>query len=473
MMFDPSRQEDFERIGRVVEKNERVGRGLVDRLFRRWVPPENLDRVDWVSDADWACTQQEPIRARALLWAIVATFALLLGWSAFAPLDEVTRGVGKVVPSTGTQLIQSVDGGVVEEILVTEAQSVHKGQLLVRIDPTRFVANLEERNARSMALRARAARLEALVQGRPFEVAQDVAEEVPDLVRQERELYETCRNSLESQLTVARERLAQRKQELRETEARLSQASRTYELATKELAVTKPLLASGAVSELDVLRLEREISRARGDRDQARAQASRVRSGIDEAQGMIRDIELDFKNRWRTELAETLGDLGSLSEGSRALVDRVTHSEIRAPVSGTVKRVFVNTVGGVVMPGGEVIELVPHDDELVVEAKIAPKDRAFLRPGQSAVVKLTAYEYAIYGGLRAVVEHISADTITDPNGLTYYLARLRTEESGFGEELPILPGMMAQVDILTGKKTVLAYILKPILRAKANALRER
>jgi adhesin transport system membrane fusion protein len=239
------------------------------------------------------------------------------------------------------------------------------------------------------------------------------------------------------------------------------------------LNVTRPLLESGAVSELDIIRLEREIARTRGERDQARARISRLRAGIEEAQGMIKDIDLEQKDAWRTELTSTMGEIASLSEGSRALQDRVTHSEIKAPVDGTVKRLFVNTLGGVVMPGGEVVEIVPHDDELVVEAKIAPKDRAFLKPGQNAVVKLTAYEYAIYGGLEGTVEHISADTITEPNGQTYYLARVRTQQSGFGEDLPILPGMMAQVDILTGKRTVLTYILKPILRAKANAMRER
>jgi adhesin transport system membrane fusion protein len=182
---------------------------------------------------------------------------------------------------------------------------------------------------------------------------------------------------------------------------------------------------------------------------------------------------MSFNARWRKELTETMGEIAALFEGSRALQDRVTHSEIRSPVDGTVKRLFVNTIGGVIMPGGEVVEVVPLNDEMVVEAKIAPRDRAFLSPGQEAVVKFTAYEYAIYGGLDAVVEHISADTITEPNGQTYYLVRVRTHKSSFGDGLPVLPGMMAQVDILTGKKTVLAYIMKPLLRAKANALSER
>ena len=473
MMFDPGRQTDFERLGRLTDKTDGKGRKLVDRLFSPWISPGDLGVENWTGDADRAIIQQAPVRARAMLYTIAITFLLLLLWAAFAPIDEVTRGIGKVVPLSGTQIIQTVDGGVVEEIFVSEAQHVKKGEVLFRIDPTRFVSSLGERRTRALALKAKAARLQALVKGEPFEVSPEVSDEVPSIVKEERNLFETNRKSLEARLLVARERLSQRTQELSEAQSALVQASKGYELAAKELKVTRPLLESGAVSELDILRLEREIARTRGERDQARARISRFRAGIEESQGMISEIELDQKDLWRTELIRTLGEIASLSEGSRALQDRVTHSEIRSPVDGTIKRLFVNTRGGVVMPGGEVVELVPHDDELVIESRIAPKDRAFLRPGQSAIVKLTAYEYAIYGGLEGTVEHISADTISDPNGQTYYLVRVRTQQSGFGEDLPILPGMMAQVDIITGKKTVLSYILKPLLRARANALRER
>ena len=470
-MFDPTRKEDFDRLAGITEKSP--GRGFVDRLFGRWIPPETPGSMDWVSSADWANIQQEPVRARAVLWIIFATFILLILWSAFAPLDEVTRGVGKVVPSSGTHIIQSVDGGVVEKIMVKEAQLVKEGDLLLKIDPTRFVSSLGAKNIRAMALKARKARLRALLNGEPFDPPEEVVKAVPDIVEQEKDYYQTSRNSMESQLNVARERLQQIKQELGETKARLNQARRSYDLAARELEVTEPLLETGAISELDVIRLKREMSAARGEMEESRARASRIRSGIEEAQGMISEVEMNFNTRWRKELTETMGEIAGLFEGSRALQDRVTHSEIRSPVDGTVKRLFVNTLGGVVMPGGEVVEVVPLEDDMVVEAKIAPRDRAFLSPGQDAVVKFTAYEYAIYGGLDAVVEHISADTITERNGQTYYLVRVRTHKSSFGDGLPVLPGMMAQVDILTGKKTVLAYIMKPLLRAKANALSER
>lgn len=237
--------------------------------------------------------------------------------------------------------------------------------------------------------------------------------------------------------------------------------------------MTRPLVKSGAVSDVDILRLERDVSRMRGERDQAVAQISRVQAAITEAEGKIQEVELAVRNQWRAELSETMSKLGSLSEGARGLEDRVKHAEIRSPVRGTVKRLLVNTVGGVVQPGKDVVEIVPLDDALILEARVKPKDIAFLRPQQPAVVKFSAYDFAIYGGLDAVVEHISADTVLDDKGNAFYIVRVRTLQNALGEGMPIIPGMVADVDILTGKKTVLAYLAKPVLRAKANALTER
>jgi len=472
-MLDPSRKEDFDRLGRLVKGGENAGARFLAFFSGRWFKPGNDDEFNWLDDADRARLRQEPVRARVMLWTIFTICIVLLAWSALAPLDVVTRGVGKVVPSTGTRIVQSVDGGIIEEIAVSEGQSVEKDQLLVRVDPTRFAAGLGEREARAVSLEARAARLRALVEKKPLVFPAGLEDKSPQIVEQERQLYETGRRSLDSRLEVAGQRLDQRKQELREIGARQIQASRTLELALQELEATKPLLESGAVSEMDILRLERDVAEARGERDRSSADAARARSSVEEAQGELREAELDFRNRWRSELSETLSDLASLSESSVALEDRLRHSEIRAPIAGVVKRIFVNTPGGVLMPGSEVAELVPHGDQMIIEAMVSPKDRAFIRQGQKAIVKLTAYEYAIYGGLEGVVEHISADTITDSSKMTYYLVRVRTVESGFGEDLPVLPGMTAQVDILTAKRTVLSYILKPILRARGNALTER
>jgi adhesin transport system membrane fusion protein len=471
-MLDPTKREGFDRIGRVIGKLERFGRSLTGNAFSRLLPGDVAQPRDWQSDAEWATHQQAPLRTRFLIYSIFVTFALLLGWSAFASLDEVVHGIGKAIPTSGTQVIQSVDGGVVEAILVKEAQRVEKDEVLLRIDPTRFTSSLGERRAQVMALMAKAARLEALTRGGAYIPSEEVSQSVPHIVEHERRLYQTSQEELNSRIGISRELAAQRRQELAEANARLIQVGRAYELAQEELQVTKPLLATGAVPQVEIMRLEKEVARARGDRDQARAQVSRTRAAIDEAEGQVREVELRYRNAWRNELSSTLRELESLTEGNRALADRVSHSDIRSPIRGTVKRFFVNTPGAVVMPGGMVAEIVPEEDMLVVETQLSPKDRAFIRPGQAAVVKFTAYEYAVYGGLEGVVEHIGPDTITDEKGNTYYLARIRTHKPGFGKNLPILPGMVAQVDILTGKKTVLSYLLKPLFRAKANALRE-
>ncbi|NIC41764.1 HlyD family type I secretion periplasmic adaptor subunit [Aquabacterium sp. A08] len=467
-------EKDFERLGKATQKASRLGETLFGRVVHK-LGAGGADResLDWASDADWAQLQQEPLRARVLLRGAAVVLGGLLLWAAFAQVDEVTRGEAKVVPTSQVQIVQSVDGGVVEEILVREGQVVEAGQLLLRVDPTRFASSLGESRVSQLALRAKAERLQALVQNRAFNPPADLLKDAPDIVAQERSLYESRRAELSAQISITQSQLSQRQQELNEARARKEQAERGLELVQRELAATKPMVATGAVSEVEVLRLDQQVARLRGDRDQATAQISRVQSAIAEAQRRIEEVQLNARNQMGAELSDTMGRLSALSEGGRALEDKVAKAEIKSPVRGTVKRLLVNTVGGVVQPGREVLEVVPLDDVLVLEAQITPKDIAFLRPGLEATIKFTAYDYAIYGGLKADVENISADSVVDEKGNAFYIVRLRTREASLGEGLPIIPGMVAQVDILTGKKTVLAYLLKPVLRAKANALSER
>lgn len=428
---------------------------------------------DWATQADWARLQEEPLRARAILYVAFVIVVALAVWASLAEVDEVTRGDGRVIPSSQLQVIQSVDGGIVEEIAVREGQIVEAGELLLRIDPTRFVSSLLENRAERLSLQAKAARLSALTQGTELVIPDEVWRDAPETAAHEQRLFESSLAAMAAQQSIAREQLAQRQQELNEVRSRREQAARGLDLVMQELSVTRPLVATGAVSEVEVLRLERDVARLRGERDQATAQISRLQAAVAEANRKIQEIELNVRNQMRSELSETMARLASLSEGSRALADRVKHAEVRSPVRGTVSRLRVTTVGAVVQPGRDVVEIVPLDDALVLETRITPRDIGFLRPGQEAMVKFSAYDFAIYGGLEAVVEHISADTITDERGHAHYLVRVRTLEASLGDGLPIIPGMVAQVDILTGKKTILSYLLKPVLRAKANALTER
>ncbi|QFT85227.1 Type I secretion system membrane fusion protein PrsE [Halomonas sp. THAF12] len=466
-------QQGFEAIGRVSKAGRRPLGRLMERLFA-WrsgvVPPGD----EWFSEADWACLQQEPLRARWLLYLVVLAVIVLIVWSAFAPLDEVTRGSGRIIPSSQLQKVQSFDGGVVQEVLVTEGERVERGQLLMRIDPTRFLANFRENRAQAESLEARVERLQALVSDAPFAPSSELSEKAPNIVAQERELYRTNLDALEEQKSILREQLAQRRAELDEAVSRRDTAARELGMAGRELNLTRPLLNSGAVSEVEVLRLQRDVTQARGQRDQAAAQVERLQSAIDEAESKLREVALNARNDWRDALSSALADLGALDESSAGLEDRVRLSEIRSPVDGIVQRLTINTIGGVAQPGQEVVEVVPTNDTLMVEARIAPQDIAFLRPGQPATIKLTAYDFAIYGGLQAELVRISPDTITDDDGNTFYLVRVRTVQGDSEHQtLDVIPGMTAQVDIMTGKRTVMQYMLKPVLRAWGNALGER
>ena len=445
-----------------------------DRILDGAEKKEIHDDADYMADAEWVMAEQKLRGSRIAVLLTFAAVLVLIVWAAFAQLDEVTRGEGKVIPSRQVQVMQSLDGGIVSEILVKEGQQVKTGQLLLKVDPTRFVSSLRENRAQYIALLAKAARLTAVASGKPFVPPPELVKEAPDLIEQERSAYENKRLELDATVGVASQQLSQRRQELNEVTAKREQATQSYNLTARELEVTRPLAKTGAVSEVELLRLERDVARYRGERDSSSAQIPRIQASISEAQRKIEEVELNMRNQARSELSDTNAKLAALSAGSEGLADRVKQAEIRAPMNGTVKQLFANTVGGVVQPGKEIIEIVPSDDALLLEARVQPKDIAFLRPGQPALVKFTAYDFSIYGGLEATLEQIGADTITDEKGNAFYIVRVRTTRSTIGDaHMPIIPGMVAEVDILTGKKSLLSYLMKPVLRAKASALTER
>jgi membrane fusion protein, adhesin transport system len=424
-------------------------------------------------EADAVMSRSRTQRAQTIVRTAVVVVLLLIVWATLAHVDEVTRGEARVIPSRQLQLVQSLDGGVVSEILVQEGQVVERDQLLLKIDETRATSGVRESAAQGFALGARQARLRALAEGNPFVPPAAGSEEEKRILEEERRLYETRRSELDTLLAINGQQLQQRQQELAEMRARRASAERSLEFGLRELAKTRPLLASGAVSEVDILRLERDVERSRGESEQSGAQIARVQAAIGEAQRKTQETELTFRNEARKELAEVVGKLNALNEGAVALADKVDKSQIRSPVRGRVQRLLANTVGGVVQPGKDIVEIVPLDDALVLEARVQPKDIAFIAPGQAATVKFSAYDFSIYGGMAAEVENISPDTVVDDRGNAFYLVRVRTKTAGFNDKLPIIPGMTAEVDILTGNKSVMAYLLKPVLKAKAYALRER
>ncbi|MEJ5992496.1 HlyD family type I secretion periplasmic adaptor subunit [Ramlibacter sp. PS3R-8] len=432
-------------------------------------PPE----PGFAADAARAELDQEPLRARWLLRAFWLTLALGLAWASFTKVDEITRGEGRVIPSKQLQVLQSLDGGVVSEILVKEGQVVEAGQVLVNIDTTRFDSSVAENRSQYLSLLTRVARLKALADDTAFVAPPEAVAQTPKTADAELQAYQAARSALAAQLSVAEQQLAQRRQEIAEAQAKREQAAKAYQLTAQELAYTKPLIASGAVSEVDVLRLEREASRFLGERDIAAAQISKAQSAMSESTRKIQEITLQFRSEARKELSENLARLNASAAGSAGLADKVDKSVIRSPLRGTVKKLYVATVGGVVQPGKDIVEVVPLEETLLLDARVLAKDIAFLRPGAKAIVKFTAYDYTIYGGLEGRVEMIGADSVTDDKGNTFYMVRVRTGKSQLAQGLPIIPGMVAEVNILTGQKSVLAYLLKPVIRARQSAFTER
>lgn len=465
----------FEKIGNITAREGFWGYlgkpvyWLVDRI----VATETAQGKSWPEQAHYVMMDQGMLRARLVMRAILLILAILLLWASLAEVDEVTRGEGRVIPSRQVQVIQSLDGGIVADILVQLGDTVKRGQPLIKIDETRAISSLRENESQFLSLKAKEARLKALANGGSFNPPDEVQQKVPETYLQELQLFNNSRAELDSQVNIARDQLAQRERELSEVQFKKEVAIKTYESTNKELAANRPLLNSGAVSEIEILRLERDANRAKGDIDQASAQSGRIAAAISEARRKISEAQQSFMSKVRVELNETTAKINSLTQSSLALSDKVKQSMLVSPVNGKISKLYFNTIGGVIQPGKEVMEVVPTDDSLIIETRVLTKDIAFIRPQQPAVIKLTAYDYTIYGSLDGLVEDIAADSTIDDKGNAYYVVKVRTIKNNMGEQLPIIPGMVAQVDILTGKKTILSYLLKPVLKAKSYALTER
>ncbi|CAI8740269.1 Membrane fusion protein (MFP) family protein [Pseudomonas sp. IT-196MI5] len=424
-----------------------------------------------------ALIEDAPRVVRLTIWAIIAFFVFLMLWANFAVIDEVTKGDGKAIPSSKIQKIQNLEGGIVAELFVKEGQIVEAGAPLIRLDDTRFASNVGETEADRLSMLLRVERLSAEVEDRPLNFPEDVLKAVPGQAKNEESLYISRRQQLHDEIGGLQEQLIQRQQELREFTSKQAQYRQQLGFQRQEISMSEPLVAQGAVSPVEVLRLRRAEAETRGQLDATTLAIPRAESAIKEVQRKVDETRGKFRSEALTQLNEARTDLNKAQATGKALEDRVSRTLVTSPVRGIVNKLLVNTIGGVIQPGSDLVEIVPLDDTLLVEAKIRPQDIAFLHPGQEATVKFTAYDYTIYGGLKARLEQIGADTITDEDKkTTYYIIRLRTDRSHLGTDdkpLLIIPGMVASVDIITGKKTVLSYLLKPIIRARAEALHER
>ena len=431
---------------------------------------------DYMPELAGATLQDSPRLSRITVWLAAALLLSAVIWAWFAVLDEVTMGEGKAIPSSKVQVIQNLEGGIVTEIFVREGQMVNKGDTLLRLDDTRFKSNKGESEADRYALTAQVERLSAEAEGRPFEISEEVRSKAPQVAEDELSLYQSRQRRLTSEKQTLNEQLRQKTQELAEFRSKADQYRSGLALLQQELNMSTPLVGTGAISPVEILRLKRSAVEARGSLNATTLAIPRAEAAIAEIKSKVEESEAGFRSDAAKELNEKRTDLSKITASSIAIDDRVTRTTVVSPVHGIIKLLKVNTIGGVVQPGSDLVEIVPLGENLLVEARIRPQDIAFLHPGQEAMVKFTAYDYTIYGGLKAELEQIGADTVTDDEGNSFYVIKLRTNKSHLGTEenpLLIIPGMVASVDIITGKKSVLSYLLKPIIRARSEALRER
>ncbi|HJN51305.1 MAG: HlyD family type I secretion periplasmic adaptor subunit [Pseudomonadales bacterium] len=437
-----------------------------------------IDREDMQFMLETAAAEIEalPISLHLILWSSVLFLLSALIWANWATLDELARADGRVIPSSQVQIIQNLEGGILAEVLCRQGDRIDKGDILLRLDDTRFASSYNEGKLSSHALQSLIARLESEVTGTAFVPPADFPAEGQALLARELSLYRSRQVELNAALDILTQQLSQQTQTLRELESEIGKYDKNAQLAEQELALTEPLVETGAVSQVELLRLQVAVNESVGRLDVARLAIPKIESAITEAEGKISERKQQFISDAQAQLNEAKTQFSRLSISNVALQDRVQRTDVRSPVDGTVKQILVNTIGGIIQPGMDLIEIVPANDTLLVEAKIRPSDIAFIHPGQKATVKLTAYDFSIYGGLDSVLELISADTITDERGEHFFQIQVRTNRNYLGSKenpLPIMPGMIASVDILTGKKTVMDYILKPLKRAQASALSER
>ncbi|MEM9635179.1 MAG: HlyD family type I secretion periplasmic adaptor subunit [Pseudomonadota bacterium] len=403
-------------------------------------------------------------------------FAVGIAWAYFATLEEVTRGDGRVIPSRQIQVVQAPDRGIVEKIFVREGDIVEEGQPLIEIDDTTFSSQLGEIRQRRWALMARIARLDSEADQRPLEFPDLLTKAVPELIEEEENVYRDKKASLDNELSVLRNQSSQREQEYQELLAKETKLQSVIEIMKREVEINRKLYERKVLPEIEFLRLQRQLKESEGELQITKASVQRALAAKEEARERSRNAVSSFVSDARQQLAEARGELAVINESMKGAADRVRRTELVSPVKGIINKLNITTIGAVVQPAADLVEIVPLEDTLLIEAQIRPKDVAFLHPGQNAQVKITAYDFSVYGGLEGKLERISADTTEDEEGNRFFRVMIRTDKNYLGSDtdpLPIIPGMVASIDILTGEKTVLDYILKPIKKVRDEALRER
>lgn len=444
-------------------------------MTAKLLPPKE-DEKDFMSDLE-ASYNLEPSRlASIMLWTISGLVIFMVLWAALSKVEQLTRGQGQVIPSGDIQIVQSLEGGILQELLVQEGDLVEKGQILLRISDVNFSSEERGVEARTHALLAKKARLTAEAEGKPFTLSEEIIAAAPKIAKNEEALYESRQNELKNAESILDEKITSVKGQISEAEADITRMQDSAALLQKELVITREMVEQKAMSKMEELRLQRESSDIKGRINTTRERIKSLQADLKSAQQERADKNDKFRSQALGELNEVETGLTELSANLESIGDRVDRTEIRAPVSGIVNKVAVKTIGGVIEHAQRVIEIVPIDDNLKIVAKISPNDIAFLEVGQDVKVKITAYDPQRYGSLQGKLIRLGANSSSDQNGNIYFEAEVTTEKNHLGSEekpLPITPGMVAQIEIVTGKRSILSYLAKPFTRAFNVALTER
>ncbi len=434
---------------------------------------KNTDFMDELN----AVTKSTPREGSRILLLTIFFLILFLGiWSYISEIEELARGEGQVVPSAEIQVIQSLEGGIVQDILVTEGDRVEKDQVLVRLSDVFFASEERGTEARLLGLQAKKARLDAEAKGTEFNVAAAISENAPEIAKNEVALYTSRKAEFENQKSIYEDKVAAIKSRISEAQSEAARYESSRASLQKELNITKKMVEQRAVPEMEKMRIEREVNDASGRAREARQRAAALRSELNGAESELKDLADKFRTAALGELNEVETQLSSLQENLKSIGDRVYRTEVRAPVAGTVDKISIKTIGGILEPAQPIVEIVPLGDDLKIIAKVSPNDIAFLKPGQDVNVKITAYDPQKFGSLKGVLKRISANSVQGENGEIFFEVEVRTGRNHLGTQqnpLPITSGMIANIEVITGKRTIMQYMLKPILRAQSVALTER
>lgn len=438
---------------------------------------ERKEKIEAYADRYFMTDDELPLHRHMLLVIIFAFFVVFVVWASFATLNETARGEGQIIPAGEVQVIQNLEGGIVDEFFAHEGESVKKDQPIMRLRDVGANSDFGSNQARYLGLMAAITRLQAEVEGKTtVEFPEEVIKGAPKSVTEELAAFRANQDKLRGQTRVLEEQLVQRRQEVSELTTRQADLAEVIRLSRQEKSMIEPLVARGSAPQIELVQLERGIREKMTELNGVKEAIPRANGAIAEAQARIAEMKTTTVAQAQADLATKMAEMSTVKETLGALEDRKDRTEIRSPVNGTIKDFKINTVGGVVKPGDPIVEIVPMDDNLLVEAKIKPSDIARLRPDMPAMVKITAYDFTIYGGLKGKVVDISADTIKNEKGESFYRVKVRTDENSLkrkGEILPIMPGMVATVDILTGHKTVMEYLLKPFVKTMQNSMNEK